>query len=474
MADNNQGSRAIKAGVGYTVGNMFCKGLSFLSTFIFSRLLSTAEFGIYNTFSSYVSILAVVIGFALHASIKNAYLDYGDKLGSYCSSVSLLTVGNSVVLFSLACIFRRQLGELLSIPSAMVAMVVVESFATAMMQFYNDYLAVHYLSKKYLVISLTYAVAGTVLSVLLVCLVFPDARYLGRALGTMIPLLCIAVFILFAIYRNARPKPNREYWKYGLKISLPIVPHGLSQLILAQFDRIMIKKSVGDVQAGLYSFANSIGFIFQVITNSMDTAFCPWFFGRMQERDYDSIRRTSNIYVVLVSLMAVGLLLICPELILIMGGAKYMESRYVVLPIVLSVYFAFLYTLPSSVEYYYKKTNIIAIGTMTAAALNVILNSIFITRYGYVAAAYTTLFCYVCYFLIHLFICWRVQKGMLFDLRVLLGCAAAVAAVMFACLWLVDALWIRMGLLAVFLLFLVLLGWKNREYLLLVLKKLRS
>ena len=474
MADNNQGSRAIKAGVGYTIGNIFCKGLSFLSTFIFARLLSTADFGIYNTFSSYVSILAVMIGFALHVSIKNAYLDYGDKLDGYCSSISLLTVGNSLLLFALAWIFRRKLGEVLSIPTAMVAIVVVESFSTAMMQFYNDYLAVHFLSKKYLLISLTYAVAGTVLSVILVCLVFPNERYLGRALGTMIPLLCIAVFILFTIYRKARPKVNREYWKYGLKISLPIVPHGLSQLILAQFDRIMIKKSVGDVEAGLYSFANSIGFIFQVITNSMDTAFCPWFFGRMQEKNYDSIRRTTNVYVVFVSLMAMGLLLICPELILIMGGAKYMESRYVVMPIVLSVYFAFLYTLPSSVEYYHKKTKIIAAGTMAAAALNVILNSTFIPLYGYVAAAYTTVFCYVCYFLIHLFICWRVQKGMLFDLRVLLGCAAAVTVFMFVCLWLVDAILIRMVILVIFLAFLGLLGWKNREYLMLVLKSLRS
>ena len=206
MADNNQGSRAIKAGVGYTIGNIFCKGLSFLSTFIFARLLSTADFGIYNTFSSYVSILAVMIGFALHVSIKNAYLDYGDRLDNYCSSISLLTVGNSLLLFALAWIFRRKLGEVLSIPTAMVAIVVVESFSTAMMQFYNDYLAVHFLSKKYLLISLTYAVAGTVLSVILVCLVFPNERYLGRALGTMIR--CFALRCSFCLPSTAKPAPE--------------------------------------------------------------------------------------------------------------------------------------------------------------------------------------------------------------------------------------------------------------------------
>ena len=236
----------------------------------------------------------------------------------------------------------------------------------------------------------------------------------------------------------------------------------------------MIKKSVGDVQAGLYSFANNIGFIFQVITNSMDTAFCPWFFERMKEKNYDSIRRHTNIYAVLVSLMAAGLLLISPELIWIMGGEKYHSSRYVVLPIVLSVYFSFLYTLPSSIEYYHKKTRIIALGTMAAAALNVVLNSTFIPRYGYVAAAYTTVFCYVCYFLIHLFISWRIQKGMLFDLKVLFGCAAAVTGCMFLCLWLVDRLALRALVFAAYLLLLALMVWKNKDYLLLVLRSLRK
>jgi hypothetical protein len=63
---------------------------------------------------------------------------------------------------------------------------------------------------------------------------------------------------------------------------------------------------------------------------------------------------------------------------------------------------------------------------------------------------------------------------MLFDLRVLLGCAGAVAVFMFVCLWLVDAILIRMVILVIFLAFLGLLGWKNREYLMLVLKSLRS
>lgn len=95
---------------------------------------------------------------------------------------------------------------------------------------------------------------------------------------------------------------NRGFWVYGLKISLPIVPHGLGQLLLAQFDRIMIKRIIGDTEAGLYSFAYNVGMIFQVITNSLDTAWTPWFFEKMEAKDYPSIRRVANGYTAFVSL----------------------------------------------------------------------------------------------------------------------------------------------------------------------------
>lgn len=42
-----------RAGVGYTIGNYLIRGLGFLTVPIFSRLLSTADYGFYNTYTSY-------------------------------------------------------------------------------------------------------------------------------------------------------------------------------------------------------------------------------------------------------------------------------------------------------------------------------------------------------------------------------------------------------------------------------------
>ena len=68
MANESSGKKALKAGLGYTVGNMLVKGLSFLAIPLFARLMTVEDFGIYSTFSSYVMIMTVLAGFTLHTS----------------------------------------------------------------------------------------------------------------------------------------------------------------------------------------------------------------------------------------------------------------------------------------------------------------------------------------------------------------------------------------------------------------------
>ena len=111
MANESSGKKALKAGLGYTVGNMLVKGLSFLAIPLFARLMTVEDFGIYSTFSSYVMIMTVLAGFTLHTSVRNAKLDYDERTGSYCSSVTLLVIGNSLLLLALSLVFAAPLAR---------------------------------------------------------------------------------------------------------------------------------------------------------------------------------------------------------------------------------------------------------------------------------------------------------------------------------------------------------------------------
>ena len=70
---------------------------------------------------------------------------------------------------------------------------------------------------------------------------FKDDRATGRIIGNALPVMVIAVVLIWYFWKKRRPKWNREQVTYAVTYSLPLIPHGISQVILSQFDRIMIK-----------------------------------------------------------------------------------------------------------------------------------------------------------------------------------------------------------------------------------------
>lgn len=443
----NTNQKALKAGVGYTVGNILIKGIAFVSLPIFARLMSVSDYGIYSTFASYVAVLCIIIGFALHVSIKNALYDFPGKLHEYCSSVSLLTLLNTALLLIVGLIFAKPLATLLGLETPLIALLIIESAATTLITFYNHILAVDYQYKEYLWLSLGYALGGIGLSVILILFAWTEQTYYGRAMGATVAALGVSLYVLFRMYRRAKPKIKGEYWKYGLKISLPIIPHGLSQLVLAQFDRIMINRIIGSVQAGFYSFAYNVGTIYQVVANSLDTVWTTWFFERMAGKRYGEIKKVANYYCVLLATGAMALMLVSPEVLLIMGGAQYTPSITCAAPIVLAMFYSAIYNFPASIEYYYKKTNIIAIGTCVAAVLNIVLNAIFIPKFGYVAAAYTTVVCYIAYYFVHVALSKKIHGSVIYSMKIHLLCQGLVIACAALTLTVIDLLAVRIVLL---------------------------
>ena len=88
---------ALKAGLGYTIGNVLVKGINFLTIPLFSRLLTPAEFGVYNVFLSYDSILTVLVGFAMATSVKSAHYEFKKTVNhSYIQKLYAKTIGDIV------------------------------------------------------------------------------------------------------------------------------------------------------------------------------------------------------------------------------------------------------------------------------------------------------------------------------------------------------------------------------------------
>ena len=426
-------NKYLKAGFGYTIGNYLLKGLSFLTMPIFARLLTTAEYGEYGTFLSYEGMLFVVIGFAIHSSYKNAYYRYSngeDASGyqSYVSSSMLLILGSTVGWLIISLAFNQGLSNLLGITGLYLPFLVLYSFSSAVINCFNTDISIRYEYGKFLLVSFVNAIGSILLSLVLILYVWRDNRCFGRILGCTIPYTLIACILMLTYLRKARPRDMKTQLGWGLRYSLPVIPHGLSQIVLNQFDRIMILRMVDRMSAGIYTFSYNVYLIMTVTATSVDNVWSPWFYERRSRDDYGSIKKMSGYYLLFLMTICFFLTQMSPELIWILGGSKYRESVYCVIPIVTAGFFAFAYNIPAVAEYYHEKTGNIAFATTAAALINIGLNYIFIKRYGYIAAAYTTLVTYILYFAFHLLMSYHIEKRMLFHTKVILGASVLVLA----------------------------------------------
>ncbi|MDD6305425.1 MAG: oligosaccharide flippase family protein [Clostridiales bacterium] len=462
MGKENGESKVLKAGVGYTIGNYLLKGLSFLTVPVFSRLLSPADNGVFNTYLAYQTILFLLVGMALHTSLKNAKYKYEDGFAAYNSCCVLLIIINLLVWFMAGNLLYPLYGEMLGFSRTVVNLLLVDSFGTALILFFNTYVGLYYRYISFLKLSAFNAISNFGLSVLLILTVFKEDRATGRIFGNALPLAVISLVLIWYFWKQKRPSLNREYAGFALRYSLPMIPHGISQVVLSQFDRIMIKSMIGEWEAGIYSFAYTIFSIINVTANSLDNVWGPWFYEKMKEKDYDGIRRYSSKYAFGMLLFSILVMLGAPELVKILGTKDYYDAMYSVVPIVAGGYYMFLYLFPSYVEYYYEKTKYIALGTGLAAVINVVLNVVCIAKFGYLAAAYTTMATYLLYFSFHYMIAWRIRKGSLFDTGkliqyILLAFVSSLVALALMEHWLIR--WILIIGLGIYFLF-----WLEREF----------
>ena len=423
-------NKVIKAGLGYTIGNYFLRGLGFITVPIFARILTEEDFGIYNNFMAYEGIIYLLICLALHTCIKNAKYQYGDeKLDEFTSSVAIIPLIVFLAMLALVNIFPAPFENFLSMDLFQIDLLLGYCYGLGMLMYYQNRLALDYVYKEYLYISYFNTILSVVLSLVFVLTCFSGQRYMGRIMGSVIPMIIILVYILIRLFKKCKPKIVGAYWKFALKISLPIIPHGIGQVILLSVDRIMINRYIGAREAGLYSFAYTIYTIVQVTSNSLSTAFEPWVFNKMSENKRADVQKRSTQFFWLLCVITLLVILIAPELIYILGSEKYKASIYCAIPILIGGAFTMTYVIPSELTYYYEKTQLIAVGTVGAAVVDVVLNYVFINKFGYVAAAYTTLVCSALYFVFHCIISYKVSGMLTIPIKhMILGFVCVIAA----------------------------------------------
>ncbi len=411
-------NKVIKAGSWYTVTELFLKGIAFLTIPIFTRLLSTTDYGLASLYTTWVGIFTIIIGLNLNASITKGKYDFRENYDEFVSSIIFLSLLIFLGYLFVSLMFRTRIQSITGFNGMIFYFMLFHAYFDFIRKSLITKFRVEYNYKKISLISIIISILGVLLSIFFIIFVFKTNPYIGKILGNGILIIIFGIIFLFYFLRNSKGNlVNLKYWKYALSFSVPLIFASLSGLVNAQFDRIIINRYIGASATGLYSFAYNIGMIMAVLTYAFDQAWAPWVYETMENRDFIKIKEKGEIYRSIYTVFYAILLFISPELIKIMANQNYWESLVILPYIFAGYYLSYMYTLEVKTEFFYRKTNLISIGTIFSAAINITLNLVFVPKFGYIAAAATTTISYLFLFAFHYMITSKVIKKAVYGLN---------------------------------------------------------
>lgn len=469
-------SAPVKASAWFLICGFLQKGISLITSPIFTRVMTDVEYGRFSAYNSWLSIVQIIASLNLAAGVYTRGLVKNEEDQDRFSS-SLLGLSTTCILACTAiyAIFHKTFNNLLDLSTLMMVAMLVDIWAQAAYQFWSNRERVNYRYKKLVAITMAYVILRPALGLFLVLRTDAEHQMEARVLATVAVNFLLFTWLYISISRKGKHFFDKKYWKYALKFNLPLIPHYLAQIVLNQSDRLMIKNLIGEAETAYYTIAYNIAMVLQIFNNSISATLNPWIYKAIKNHEVKKIGKVSYSILAAIAVLNLAVVLVAPELLKIMAPESYGSALWAIPPVTISVYFMFLYNLFATFEYYFEKTHYVTAATVAGAVLNIILNAIFIPKFGYVAAGYTTLVCYILFALAHYYfmrkVCKECMDGIkVYDLRIILALGMGLLVSAFALMFLYELPLLRYGLLV--LLF-GLAAWK-RKAILQLLHTLRS
>ena len=455
----------LKAASWYTIGNILINGVSFFVLPIFTRLMSTHEYGIYSIYTSYLALFQTIILLGLSSTVALARYAKEVRFDSYVSTIITIPLLLSLGFMAVANVAFPIFGNILSMDGVLWNCLFISAGTGAVCNIIGARLVIEGRYKIYMASSAIQTIGNVTISLLLAYTVYMEHDvYLARVYGSTLSVVSSMVFLLLATKMSF--SLNRINVKYALIWGIPLLFHTVATVVLTQSDRILIQNLDSYSSAGIYAVATTFVSIPLVLQQSIQQAWTPWFYGKLEAKSYNEIRWLNDRYIVLYSAIIIGFMLLVPDLIHLFIAQSYWSCIYCLVPLAISVFAELMYSIPTNLEYYHQKTTFIMKATLITVVLNIVLDVIFIKMFGYYGAAYATVLSKIILFLMHLHFARKLDNNWLFSRRVAVVCFAMLAVMDVVIVTTLEQIFVRYLILVVMLLP---MGWyivKNKELLL--------
>jgi len=391
--------------------NILSQAVGFILVPLYTRYLTPAHYGTLEIVQTTFLFLSTFFGLGLSSGLVRYYGFYPDQKDKKIvfNTVFFFIMFVSAVLFIILSFFVPRI-SLVLLGNLNYSIFFRVSFLTLF--FYNTYLIPFALfrvrneSLKYSVLLLLGVFLRLCLAIYLVAVL--KKGILGILIAELIATFTVTICCIFSIRKDISFRFSISYLKDLLHFGLPLVPANLGIVILAGSDRYFLEHFSNLHEVGLYALGYRVASAMILVIGAFQLSWGPFLFSVEKEKNAQEIySRILTYFVFVMGLLSLGLSIFAKELVRLLSTPIYFDAHRVVSLIALAYLLHGVYIIVGVGVNLKNKTIYFPLVIGMAAILNLILNYLFISKYGMMGAAVATL---ISYFFMVLGIYWSSTK----------------------------------------------------------------
>lgn len=378
----------------YGVSNVLSRGVAILLVPLYTRVLSTADYGVIDLLGAATVLVNLTIALEISQGLVRYFADSpsAEDRKAYASTALWFTVAvySAFVILSLGLsgvidqVLLNGSGQIEVIRLAIVSVWVSGVFSLVQNQLRWELRAVDYAA-----VSLIFTAVSVAASVILV-LVF-QIGVLGVVGGQLLG-HCVGLLAgLIATRKSFRRQLDTQKLAAMLRFSLPMVPSSVGVFVSVYVDRIVVGQvmTLGDV--GLFGIGYRVASLVTLLMVGFQGALTPLVYARYREPETpQEIARIFRLFSAGALFLCLALGTLAPELLRLATVPDFYEGALVVPLLAPALLLSSMYIFAPGLGIA-KKTSWFAAINLVAAGINVTLNLLLVPTFGIVGAATATL-----------------------------------------------------------------------------------
>ncbi len=387
-----------KESVIYSFGHILIRFVSFLLVPVYTNSFSQADYGTLSLIFTVIGFAQILYNYGMASSLMKFYAGKDNNSNQVVTTTFITLAGSALILSVIIWWLSPQLSHwLLGVDNpiwfkyiaGILFLDTISVRAMILLRFDNK-------AVKFTLFALTNVLVTIGANIFLV--VKNSRGVTGAIEATLIAAAVSFVLVLPTLIRKLRlGSYSTELLMRMLFFGLPFIPAAFFQVMMDLSDRFLVDWLGGREMVGLYSAGYKLGSLMLIVVTGFNLGWQPYFLNKEKDPDAPELfARIAGYFSVFLVLVWMVFILFSDQLVRIqffgvtLIGERFWASTGIIPVIMLGYIFLGLYDLLMPAIFYNARSRILPVYRALGAISNILLNLIFIPRWGIMGAAWAT------------------------------------------------------------------------------------